>query len=253
MADSLPAILDEQGFERRMGCLPRQSKVGDGTFRIFGEDGTPKTPRENWENWKQNTMEHLVWHVIDQASQGSCCASAGCGTTMLGREFAGLDRVVLSQASVYAFDGITSGGEPIPRRYDNGMAIDTCLQLLTKIGACPTSVISQYDWQGYRAGRWPENWREIALRYRILEALDCPTYDRAMEAVTTGFPVLYGAKGHAIVRVVWDKDLNSWGKDWGKNGIGVWATAVEMKRSIPSYGAWALRVTIDPTDDPTRK
>jgi len=239
-------------------CLPRTcTAVGDGAFKVFGSDGTPPIiPESDWPQYAK-TLEGHVWHVIDQGGQNSCCGAAGAGAVILGRELAGANRVVISQASLY---GVGNGGR------DNGMAIDVCLNVLTETGANPVGVIDQYDWQGYwrragrrirretRAGAWPDGWQESAKRYRCLEAWDCPDYKAAVSAVLSGFPVVYGTHGHAVVMIGWIPerghiDLNSWGADWGNNGCGQWASRREVERQLPGYGAWALRVMTDPTDD----
>ena len=223
------------------GCLPRISKPGDGTFPVYGSDGTPPViDRSLWDSIKDPIDESFIWHIINQGNQGSCCASAGAGVMMLVREMMGLERIVISQASLY---GQGNGGR------DSGMAIDTCLKILMEVGATPIGVIDQYDWQGFNAGTWPENWREIAKRLRVKEAWDCTTLDHVVSANKLGFPVLYGSKGHAVVRFKRRKDLNSWGETWKENGMGEWVSERTLASEIPMYGAWALRVAVDPIDD----
>ena len=234
------------GDVRYTGCQPRTTRLGE-KFPVFAPE--PMTDAE-LRQFEDNNSLGYHWHTIDQAQQGSCCASSGCGCVMLGREQAGLDRVVLSQASVYAFDGIDSRGNPIPRTRDDGMAIDNCLAVLKVIGANPTSVIEQYDWKGYRAGRWPDDWREHALRYRITEAWDAPSGRHMLTGIALGYTGIYGLRGHAVVRISQDEDLNSWGSDWGRNGIGKWAKSMQdLDNGIRQYGGWLLRVITDPTGD----
>jgi len=158
------------------------------------------------------------------------------------REILGLDRIVLAQSSLY---GPGNGGR------DQGMPIDTCLQILKTQGALSVDVIDQYDWQGYWRKTWPDEWQVKAKRVRVLEWRDCPTLQHALSAVCDGYPVLYGSKGHAVVRIANDKDKNSWRADWGEfgDGIGLWATRKEMERDIPDYGAWAACSVTDPSGD----
>ena len=225
----------------KAGCLSRTTKAGKSRFRVYGTDGTPPViDRSLWDSIKDPIDPSLVWHIINQANQGSCCAAAGCGIMMLIREIAGLKQVVLSQASLY---GQGNGGR------DSGMAIDTCLDILMDVGACPVDLIDQYDWQGFRKGTWPDNWKEIAKRFRGLEAWDCPTLDHVVSANKLGFPVLYGAKGHAVVRIGRNLDINSWDYSWGDNGLGQWVSEKVLASEIRGYGAWALRFAIDPIDD----
>lgn len=225
-------------------CFPRTcTALGDGVFRVFGTDGTPPLiPESDWPRYAK-TMEEHVWHVIDQNGQSSCCGSAGCGAVMLAREIAGQERIVMSQASLYA---LGNGGR------DQGMAIDVCLNILMETGANPIGLIDQYDWQGYHRGQWPDGWRESAKQYRGIEVWDCPDFAAAVSAVLSGFLVVYGTNGHAVVMIGWTPDrghvdLSSWGVDWGNHGCGQWASRREVERQLPSYGAWALRVMTDPT------
>jgi len=238
-------IITIDGVPRKLACLPREiSKPGDGLFRVFGEtDGTP--PLMTWDQINASKVDlsgFFAWHTIDQGRQGSCSGSAGAHEVMGLREMAGLDRIVISQASLY---GPGNGGT------DSGMAIDVCLRVLTRQGAMPASIIDPMDWRGYWRKSWPDGWRKEARSYMALEAWDCPDLQHALSAVNQGWPVQYGAKGHAVIRVANDKDKNSWGADWGKygNGIGVWTTRKEMEVGIRQYGAWALRVVTDPIGD----
>jgi len=43
--------------------------------------------------------------------------------------------------------------------------------------------------------------------------------------------------------------VNSWGRDWGTNGLGQWVSEATLASEIRGYGAWALRVATDPDDD----
>lgn len=240
--------IEVQTFSGRtysLGCLPRTvSTCGDGMFPVFGEtDGTP--PLLTWDeiNARDTDLSAFFrWHTINQSAQASCCGAGGAQIIMGLRKILGLDDVVIAQSSLY---GPGNGGR------DAGMAIDTCLRILTNQGALPASYIDQYDWRGFWRGTWPDGWETEAEKYQALEAWDCPTLRHMMSAVESGWPVLYGCKGHAVVRIARDKDKNSWGADWGGhgNGIGQWATDREIERGISSYGAWALRVVTDPTND----
>jgi len=250
IGDIKPIVVD--GVERWTGCKPRTTKLGE-RFPIFGGPGSdvpePMTDSELAE-YADNNLIPYHWHTVDQGSQGTCCISAGCGAVMLCRELAGLERVVLSQASLYAFDGIDSRGNLIARTRDDGQAIDTCLELFSKVGACPVDVINQYDWQGYKRGNWPDDWRETAKQYRITEAWDAPSARHMRTGVALGYVGIYGLRSHAVVRISQTEDLNSWGPGWGRNGIGQWAKNMQdLDNGIRQYGGWLLRVTTDPTGD----
>lgn len=231
--------------EQFKGCLPRTTKVGDGTFKVFGDPGTPPlVPPSEWEKWKDTSFRSHVWHKINQSRQNSCtgCACAGVMTTY--REVRRLPRIIFSQASIYGFEDATL----TPRRRDNGMNIDAALQILQKVGICSVDVIGQYDWQGYGRGTWPADWEKHAAWGRIVEAWDCPTGEHIVSAIMRGFPVVYGAMGHAVYRIGWRLDANSW-PDWADQGIGQWASDRELDDGAKHYGAWALRVVTHPTED----
>lgn len=234
------------------GCLPRESKVGDGAFPVFKDEWLilPK----DWQFYDEVSLVPHVKHIINQARQGSCNPAMSCGVTSLVRNMAGLDDIVFAQAGLYAFDRILDSGELVPRRSDSGMALDTSLKLLQKVGCSPKEWngkpwINQYDWQGYRVGNWPSNWREVASRFTMKEWYDCPTLEHIISARCLGVPVGYGCKGHAVARIAKDKDLNSWDYSWGDNGIGEWATYREIEKQIAMYGAWAYITTNDPPND----
>ncbi len=222
------------------GCLPRTTKVGDGTFPTVPDDFL--IPRDEWDDFPENDLDQFVWHIVDQARQNSCCGCAGVGTLMLGREMQGLDRMVLSQAVPYH---LGNGGR------DQGMGIDTCLRVLLEHGTCPVDVVDQYDW---RKRDWPDNWAEIAADYKPFKFLDCPSYDHAVSMGKRGHPILYGADGHAVVRIGFGKhtkkpDLNSWSKAWKFDGLGQWVDERGFKNGMRQYGAWALMFATDPPND----
>lgn len=221
---------------RADGCLERVSKVGDGTFPVFSDDFL--IDRKHWSKYKGLSLRPFVHHVIGQ-NDNSCCGCGTVGAGMICRDLSGLDQVVLSQAVPY---GKGNGGR------DGGMAIDTGLAMLIKWGSCPIDIVHPDDWRGHN---WPKNWEEIAAKYRGIEAWDCPTFEHAVSAVLRGFPVVYGAEGHAVVLVDQELNvLNSWGRDWRDNGFGVWVEERSMRYGIErQYGAFALRTTVDPLKD----
>lgn len=225
-------LIDPTGQPYVGGCLPRVSKVGDNTFKIFD----PKTTRRAPRSIKSAIDRSLIWHIIDQAQQGSCCGCATVGAIMIAREVAGLERVVLSQASVY---GLGNGGR------DQGMAIDKGLSVAMEHGACSVDTVGQYDWQQFR--RDYPNGHPEGERFKIIEVEDVVSVDDMDAGVELGYPVVYGAKGHAVIYI--DPDVNSWGRDWGDNGFGQWTTRRERAIGIQQYGAWLIRVATDPDND----
>jgi len=232
------------GREYRAGCLPRKTKVGEidpKTGKPFFEIYDPSKPLPGIARAGTAIDSSLIWHIVNQANQSSCCGCMGIDMVMLIREIMGLNRVILSQASLY---GQGNGGR------DEGMAIDTCLRLLKTVGACPVSLIDQYDWKGFGRGTWPDQWKEVAKLYRAVEVLDCPTVELVHAANEAGHPVGYGAKGHAVVHIGPGRDINSWGRDWGDDGIGPWVTSdAELQRGLDLYGGFIVFLATDPDND----
>lgn len=227
---------------RILGCLPRVSKVGDWPT---SEAIAPLLHTDKWEQFGGINIDKHKWMVKDQGNQGSCAGAAAVGAFMLVRAVAGLPQVHLSQAVPYA---LSNGGR------DNGASIDTILQKMMEVGTVPDSYIDSMDWRGYGRKQWPEDWRDEAKDYQIFEAWDCPTYKHVISALCHGFPCVGGVTwsgggGHAIIFTGWKggqtRILNSWGADYGDDGIG-WLPDRQVERGIVRYGAWALRVVTRP-------
>ncbi len=244
------------GVERALGCMPRVCQLGDGTFPIASEKW--RIDEKHWGDAKYKEvakrLKALIWHVINQGSQGSCTMAMTLALLKIARRFSGLDDIVFSQASLYAYDSIGSDGEPNLRRSDNGTAIDQGLAVLRVVGACPTEIdgktyIDQYDWQGLRRGNWPDDHRRVAALNRALKWTDVPDGHMAISLTKHGIPVGYGSKSHAIALINEREILNSWDYDWGENGIGVWDNRRSLDAGIRQYGAWALLTSTDPVDD----
>ncbi len=188
--------------------------------------------------------------VKNQANQNSCTAAMLAGLLMLVREISGLDRLELSQATTY---NLGNGGR------DAGMSIDKALEIAREVGVVPVSVVSQYNWEADPP--WPPNWRKIARRVRVLEAYDCPTYDHAVSAVYGGWPVGLGVYwkyprrrgGHAVGMVDRRKKndneaLGTWTEKYDDHGFHHLPDG-QIEQGIPVFGAWAVRVTTDPTNE----
>ena len=231
-------IHTEGGREYHTGCLPRVCELGDGAFPVFSDDWL--IPRSKWSDYYNFSLEALHYHTINQDRQNSCCGCMTVQSAMLVREYMGLDRIVMSQASVYA---LGNGNR------DQGMSIDKGWEILQETGCCPTSLINQYDWEGYRESSWPDNWKQVAANYRAFEVMDAPTIDHLVSGLFHGWIPCYGSDGHAVILFRYDGKtdplvLGSWGSDYGDNGIHRWPIS-----QMESYGGWLLRVMTDPPDD----
>ncbi len=220
--------------DRIPGCLPRRSLPG-ARFPLAAEH-IKLIPRADWAAMaKDISLRPFVKTVLDQDGVGSCATEATAGAAMLCRAFKGLPHVVLNPWSIYWY---TSGG------VDGGSSIDDNLAYARDYGIAPMDLWPRS--KGWRAKPSAEA-LEAAKQYRIDEAYDITSVDEMVSALLTGFCVVYGASGHAVLKVQHINesqglDLNSWGEDWGDNGFGVWSSY----RGINwAYGAWAIRTTAE--------
>lgn len=215
---------------RATGALLRTDRPGQ-TCPLLSERITPLTDAELRELVGKNSSRPFVKDILDQDGVGSCAAEAVTGALMIARAIAGQEHVLLNPWSLY---NTTSGGR------DSGSNIGDNLSLARSQGIAPMSV-------------WPRSrgWRtrlsaeavEAAKAFRIDEYYDVLSAREMMTALALGFPVVYGASGHAVCKIEhttmdYGIDLNSWGKGWKDGGFGVWASY----RSINwGYGAYAVR------------
>ena len=210
------------------GCLQRRSFPGDWPMAA---DRIELVPEGQWDALaSQITLRPYVKTVLDQGQVGSCAAESSTQALMIAREMAGLPHVPLNPYSVYH----TTSGDT-----DHGSNIDDNLEHLMIYGACPESVWPRS--KGWRAEPSAEA-KAAALEFRIAEFFDISTIEEFVSALLRGFPVVWGANGHAICAVqhegTYPLIVNSWGQ-WEDGGFGKWAT---YKQVNFAYGAWAMRV-----------
>jgi hypothetical protein len=218
-------------IDRVPGCLPRKSKPGEWCPML--REHIKIIPSSDWEAAAQKIGDSLrkkVWTILDQDGVGSCATESTTGSVMLGRSCQGLAQILLNPWYIYH---TTSGG------YDQGSSIDDNLAFARDHGIAPESV-------------WPRSkgWRgepsadavEAAKSFRIEEFWEIANINEFVTAILEGFPVVFGAQGHAIVAVQhmgsYPLILNSWGA-WEDGGFGKWCSynAIEW-----GYGAFAMRV-----------
>lgn len=217
------------------GCLPRASKFGE--VCAMAEDRIDViTSEEKYRSLiGEATLEPLIRKRMDQGQIGSCATAATTGATLLIREFSGQEFVDLNWLSIYPF---TNGGR------DRGSNIDRNLVQARDVGILPFSVWpTKTDWKTKPSAQLMS---EHASNYRIDEFFDIATIEEVMSALVYGFPVVYGWKGHSCVLIAL-KDLttayylNSWGADWGDNGVGT----IKLREINFGYGAFAVRSAVD--------
>ncbi len=235
------------------GCLPRETRLGEGAFPVWGTDGnTPVLSRDVIAAATDGMLLNYHWHTINQSRQSSCTPSSLGNSMMLRREIEGKPRVVLSQASIYAFDGITIHDDGTytlhTRRSDGGMNLEVAMLIAEVRGMAPrfrqdgTPYVKQYD---YDQDNWPDDVVEVSASYRLGEAWDVPDYWAMQSALALGYAVCRGMDNHAVLQIKKDFVLGSW-EDYGtgNNGLHEWGTSErEVNRGIATFGAWAFRCT----------
>lgn len=228
---------------KAMGCLPRRTLPGQ--LCGFAADHIPILSDDQIEEWAGKvSLRHLVPVILDQDGVGSCATESSTQSVMLARSGSGLPFELLNPWFVYH---TTSGGR------DNGSSIDENLAFIRKYGVAPESVWPRS--KGWRASP-SEEARAKALDYRIDEFYEVRSAQEVKSCLVQGYAVVYGAKGHSVIKVEYlgrgkSTDVNSWGRDWGEQGFGEWAS---IERINWSYGAFAVRSTLVPDSPiaPTR-
>ena len=231
MIDSAnPTLVYPNGY--KPGCLPRKSKPGE--WCPMASERIKIIPSGDWPAAAAELGDNLRKHVpvtLDQNGDGSCACESSTGDVMLIRAVAGLPFVLLNPLYVYH---TTSHG------VDEGSSIDENLAFIRENGIAPESVWPRS--KGWRAKPSAEA-VEAAKAFKIEEFWDIASLNEFVSALLTGYCVVFGSNGHAVLAVQhmgsYPLVLNSWG-NWEDGGFGKWCSYNAINWN---YGAFAVRVS----------
>lgn len=173
----MPHTILVEGTQRHTGLNPRTSTPGQARFPTLPQTGIPILPREKWIPLDLSRHDPTP---MDQNGRNACASFAAVQAFQLARDAAGLPFRRLSPGSLYCR---VNGGQ------DQGSTLEANLHELIERGVCTTSSVPALAWQ---TRDLPTNWQDEALRFKITEAWDCPTFDALATALTLGYPVAFG-------------------------------------------------------------
>lgn len=256
---NLPVYLDETGQPRRLGCLPRSCDT---------VAGPPHADPAKWD-YPRSELRRLCGLVADQMRSraervkdtdqdgvAQCCLAVYTHISQLVRFGGGQERVKLSADYGYHWT-VNSRGYIIERKSDDGESIHNGLYIVRKKGLVLASRIPYLDWRGRN---WPPEAElaEEAKSYKTLEFVDVSaSMTLILSLLARGLPVAHGYNGHARTLLAptvqeYDREqipyLNSWGRNWGNNGIG-YLTMSQVDSGRRGYGADAAVSVVDPDED----
>lgn len=258
--DTLP-YLEFDGMPRVMGALPPVADCGLPDYHTEHEVVSAADLQPIDLSW-------AVVAVKNQAASSACCGHAAASSSELARRLHGLSPLRFSPWFTYAQ---INGG------VDQGAVISQALRSLQLHGSAPDEMV---PYGTIRAGTISQEAYAAALRYQIVQAYRCTSYDALLTALTRGFSVVFGIivgsnftevsadgyaglptranvlGGHALCGVAvrpslrnrGDMDIkfvNSWGLNYGTNGM-AW---LERRHFDLRVDAFALQAhESDPTD-----
>jgi len=215
------------------GCLPRKTTLGCADIPLAA-DHIEIIPRKDREEIARGIaggqgLRPFVRQILNQGQVGSCATEATAQAVMVAREFRGLPFTLLNPWFIYYH---TSHGR------DSGSSIDENLMLARERGIAPESVHPRS--LGWRAKPSQEAYA-AALEFKIEEFYDVANVDEAESCVLAGWPLVWGARGHAVCKLCYfdPQDANSWGTQYDRNGFTTWEP---FSRIDFRYGCFAVRV-----------
>lgn len=255
----LPVYIDEIGQPRRLGCLPK------GNDRVAGP---PPADPSVWL-YPASELRRLCGLVADQMRSraerlkdddqdgvGKCCLSTYTHCEQLLRFRAGHEREKLSSDYGYHWT-VDRRGKIAERTDDDGESMANGLFIVREKGLVLASRIPNLDWRGRN---WPpaEELEAESRDFRVLEWVDVSaSMEMILSLLARPKPVAHGYNGHARTLLApttneYDREeipfLQSYGRDWGDNGIGKLSFR-QVDQGRPGYGAFAGVSVVDPAND----
>lgn len=261
--NNFPTVFE--GGDARKLCARPFDPTDAAPKAIFGE--TPTTRLIPRNQWKPVDLSRCMSPIKNQNGIGECNFSATGNVLEACRRLLGLDHYDLSAGDGYSR---INGGR------DNGSLPEDALKIMMEEGLATTATVPYLHWRGEI--RTPEVLAE-RKRFRILEALWCPTFEHAASALQQGYfldtAVFWfdreplnaegwlgdrGAGnrgGHAIAGCglmlredgTWGvKIANSWTTNWGVNGYGV-LPEHRCIEGTANFRWWAIRSVVQESGD----
>lgn len=264
MSDYFPIDPSQGGGEERFigGAWQPMAASPSHLTTVFGD--TPKTRLIPKEQWTPTSLRTFCPPLKDQNGIGACNAFASVTALEICRAQKGLPYVELSPGDLYRR---VSGGT------DRGSLPEHALRELMESGTCTAANTPPLDWK-----RENPNARAEWPRYRVTEALWCPTFEHAASALMQGFALNVsvwwygndpidsggwmknegsgGRGGHSICGMalvnrngLWGVMIqNSWGSRWGNAGYGI-LPHQRIEQGSQVFQLWAVRECVQESGD----
>ena len=260
-ADPSPDVpyLVVNGVKRYLAATQRENNKVYGSFPRF------KPGLVDPKDYKDTSLLNFIKKRYNQSSQSSCVGHgtvAGCDIAIA---ISGQTPVILSPCFTY---GLVNGGR------DNGANTGEGVQSTIEVGCCLESTVGPMQiWKS----RFPAAAFTEAKRFRMLETEAVSTFAEVCSAIMYARPVVIGTfvgnrfnpdgqgilpdlvgrtGGHCMCVVgikflkgTWYLEvLNSWGADWGVNGV-CYMPISYVEKYTDMFEGYAMKTSaIDPQD-----